>query len=89
MLYEVMSGYLRGFGISFMPAIVTILGVCGVRILWVYFVFEGSKTFFTLMMVYPVSLALTAILIFILLIIDRPAYQFEKGGNINERINIE
>ncbi len=89
MLYEVMSGYLRGFGISFMPAIVTILGVCGLRILWVYFVFEGSKTFFTLMMVYPVSLALTAILIFILLIIDRPAYQFEKGGNINERINIE
>ena len=30
MLYEVMSGYLRGFGISFVPAILTTIGVCGV-----------------------------------------------------------
>ena len=29
MLYENMSGYLRGFGISLMPAIFTIFGVCG------------------------------------------------------------
>lgn len=33
MLYEVMSGYLRGFGISLVPALLTMLGVCGVRIL--------------------------------------------------------
>ena len=28
MLYEVMSGYLRGFGISLVPAILTTIGVC-------------------------------------------------------------
>jgi putative MATE family efflux protein len=37
--YDVMSGYLRGFGISFLPSLLTILGVCGVRFLWVAFVF--------------------------------------------------
>lgn len=30
MLYENMSGYLRGFGISLIPAVLTIIGVCGV-----------------------------------------------------------
>lgn len=34
MLYDVMSGYLRGFGISLAPAILTTIGVCGVRIAW-------------------------------------------------------
>lgn len=33
MLYENLSGYLRGFGKSLVPAILTIIGVCGVRII--------------------------------------------------------
>ena len=32
LLYDVMSGYLRGFGISLAPALLTILGVYGIRI---------------------------------------------------------
>lgn len=35
MMYEVMSGYLRGFGISLTPAALTTLGVCGIRIFWI------------------------------------------------------
>ena len=35
MLYEVMSGYLRGFGISLVPALLTVIGVVGVRITWI------------------------------------------------------
>ena len=73
MLYEVMSGYLRGFGISLVPAILTIIGVCGVRISWIYFVFPLHRNFQSLMLVYPVSLATTAVLIFIALLIYRPS----------------
>ena len=73
MLYEIMSGYLRGFGISFVPAILTILGVCVVRILWVYTIFPLNRTFRTLMTVYPVSLASAAILIGGALLYYRPA----------------
>ena len=76
MLYEVMSGYMRGFGISLAPAILTTLGVCGVRIAWIKFVFPVSRSFRTIMLAYPVSLSTTALLIFIALMACRPSKRF-------------
>ena len=78
MLYEVMSGYLRGFGISLVPALLTTIGVCGIRIGWVYFVFPQSRTFQTIMTVYPVSLSATALLILIALLCYRPSRRFSN-----------
>lgn len=75
MLYENMSGYLRGFGISLLPAILTVIGVCGVRLMWIFTVFPAHRTFQTIMLVYPVSLATTAVLIFIALMIRRPSHK--------------
>lgn len=57
---EVMSGAMRGYGYSLVPAIITFVGVCGIRISWVYTVFRASQGFHTLMMVYPISWAVTA-----------------------------
>ena len=76
MLYEVMSGYMRGFGISLVPAILTTIGVCGVRIAWIKLVFPHSSTFETIMTAYPISLATTALLIFAALIVYRPSRRF-------------
>ena len=78
MLYENMSGYLRGFGISLMPAIFTIFGVCGVRLLWIGFVFPINRTFRTIMMAYPVSLSVTAVLIFLIMMKYRPSRKMQK-----------
>lgn len=75
MLYEVMSGYLRGFGISLVPAVLTTIGVCGIRIGWVYLAFPKSPTFHTLLMAYPLSLSVTAVLILVTLLIYRPAHR--------------
>ena len=75
MLYENMSGYLRGFGISVAPAILTILGVCVVRIVWIYTVFPTHRTFQTIMFAYPLSLSITAVLIFIALMVYRPSHK--------------
>ena len=58
---EVLSGAMRGYGFSLAPAIITLIFVCGIRITWVYTAFEISGTFFTLMMVYPVSWIVTTI----------------------------
>lgn len=80
MLYEVMSGYLRGFGFSLVPAILTTVGVCVLRIIWINTVFPASRTFVTIMTAYPVSLATTALLIFIALIIYRPSKRFANKG---------
>ena len=73
MLYEVMSGYLRGFGISLVPALLTMLGVCGVRILWIATAFPWSRTFQTILLAYPLSLAATAVLILLALLIYHPS----------------
>lgn len=78
MLYELMSGYLRGFGISFVPAILTVIGVCVVRIVWIYTAFPANRTFKTIMMAYPISLSVTAVLIFIALMVYRPSRRMEK-----------
>lgn len=75
LLYEVLSGYLRGFGISFVPAVLTTLGVCGVRIGWVKLVFPHSQTFQTIMIGYPVSLVVTAFLILMAVLYYRPAHK--------------
>ena len=75
MLYEVMSGYLRGFGISLVPALLTMLGVCGVRILWVATAFPQHRSFQTILLAYPLSLAATAVLIFIALLVYHPSHK--------------
>ena len=80
MLYEVMSGYLRGFGFSLVPAILITVGVCVLRIIWINTVFPANRTFVTIMTAYPVSLATTAVLIFIALIIYRPSKRFANKG---------
>ncbi|WP_303057932.1 hypothetical protein [uncultured Ruminococcus sp.] len=56
----------------------TTIGVCGIRFAWIYIVFQKSQTFQTIMLVYPVSLAATAVLIGIALLVYRPSRRLEK-----------
>ena len=79
--YEILSGYLRGFGISLVPAILTLFGVCGVRIVWINTVFPLHHPFRSIMLVYPISLATTAVLIFIALLVYRPARRFAAADS--------
>ena len=81
MLYEVMSGYLRGFGISLVPALLTMMGVCGVRILWIATAFPRNRTFQTILLAYPLSLAATAVLILLALLIYHPSRR-TKGETV-------
>ena len=83
MLYEILSGYMRGFGISLIPAILTTIGVCGIRIFWINFVFPQNPTFTTIMTVYPISLSSTALLIGIALLCFRPAHRYLKKEKEN------
>ena len=78
MTYEMIAGYLRGFGISMVPAVLTMLGVCGVRIVWVYTAFAANRTFDTLLLAYPMSLAVTAALLLGALLFYRPAAELAK-----------
>jgi len=73
LLYEVMSGYLRGFGISATPAALTTLGVCGIRIAWIVWVFPHFMSFRSIMTVYPISLSATTLMVFIALLCCHPS----------------
>lgn len=79
MTYEVISGYLRGFGISLTPAVIVMVGICVVRIIWIKTVFPVHHTFNTIMVAYPVSLCITAIMMFIALLVYRPAKKHREN----------
>ena len=65
---EILSGALRGYGISMPPAIVTLICVCGVRIIWVYTVFAADPTYENLMITYGISWAFTTALLAVIYI---------------------
>lgn len=58
---DILSGALRGLGHSSAPAIVCILGICGVRIGYILFIYPMVQTFQFLMYVYPISWIITAV----------------------------
>ncbi len=73
MLYENIAGYLRGFGISLAPSLLTVIGVCGIRIAWIYTVFQTSRTFPSILSAYPVSMAATAVMLIIAVLVMKPS----------------
>lgn len=56
---DVMVGQMRGMGYSIVPMIVSLVGVCGIRIVWIFTVFKASNSLLTLYMSYPVSWVVT------------------------------
>lgn len=58
---DVLVGGLRGLGYSIVPMISSIIGVCGIRLVWVYTIFKQHHTLEVLYTSYPVSWAVTAI----------------------------
>lgn len=59
-IMEVLVGAIRGTGSTVTPMIVSILGVCGVRILWIFTVFQHFHTLETLYISYPLSWTATS-----------------------------
>ena len=73
---EVLSGYLRGFGVSFIPAACAVIGICGVRLTWIFTVFRQRPSFTTIMQVYPLSLGVTAAVILAVTLCMRPSRRY-------------
>lgn len=60
-LQEVLTGALRGLGSSMAPLLISVVGVCGMRVLWIYTVFQAWRTPTVLFASYPVTWVITAI----------------------------
>lgn len=81
-IMEVLVGVLRGLGSSVTPMAVSIVGVCGLRLLWTAAVFPIYQTPACLYLSYPVTWAITALLhfIFLMLVVRRRAYAKVAGN---------
>jgi len=66
-LMEVLTGLMRGMGNSTVPMIISMIGACGIRLLWIFIIFpiERFHNLFWLFMSYPISWGLTVIAQFI------------------------
>ena len=73
---EGLSGYLRGFGVSFIPAACSVIGICGVRLTWIFTVFQKTPSFTTIMQVYPLSLGITAAVILAVTLFLKPSRRY-------------
>lgn len=62
---EVLSGVLRGYGDAVRPVIITGLGICLLRIVWIVTLFAEIHTLFVLCLCYPVSWSLTSTVMYL------------------------
>lgn len=58
---DVVTGSIRGLGPSVTPAVISLLGVCGLRIVWIYTVFAAHRSLMVLYLSYPVSWLITLV----------------------------
>lgn len=81
-IMDVSTGLLRGLGSSVMPMIITVAGVCGFRIVWIYSVFSMPQyhTLEVLYISYIISWTMTFIVQIVLFVI---LYCIKKKNAIN------
>ena len=60
---EILSGALRGMGDAIIPMFMTMFGICILRIAWIIFVLPIYPVIETIVLNYPVSWILTAVML--------------------------
>jgi len=59
-IMDVMGGLMRGLGYSIAPMMVSLIGACAFRVIWIYTFFAWNPTLSCLYISYPISWVLTA-----------------------------
>ncbi len=59
-LMNMMNCAIRGHGYSMLPTLITLIGCCGLRLVWIYTVFAANPSMMVLYLSYPLSWVLTA-----------------------------
>lgn len=62
---EILSGALRGMGISLTPTVMTGFGICLFRVIWILFVVPLNNSIPTIALCYPISWLLTSLMFII------------------------
>lgn len=85
-LMDCIVGSIRGMGYAVTPTIVSLLGACGLRILWIFTIFQIPEyhTEFMLFVSYPVSWTITFLVHFICYIFMRRKFPKQDAPAQNE-----
>ena len=60
-IMDTLVGSIRGLGYSILPMCVSLAGACGFRVIWIFTIFQWSRSLTTLYLSYPVSWTITAL----------------------------
>lgn len=60
-IYEISAGAMRGLGHSMTPAVITFMGSCVLRLIWISTACKMVHEFWMLMIIYPISWIITGI----------------------------
>jgi Na+-driven multidrug efflux pump len=81
-IMDTLVGVLRGLGYSVVPMVVSLLGACVLRLIWVATVFPIYRTPATLYLSYPITWAVTSLVhVIFLLAIRKRAYAKVAGAS--------
>ena len=75
-LMDCIVGNIRGMGYAVMPTIVSLIGACGLRIIWIFTVFRIPRfhTEFMLFLSYPITWVITFVVHLICFIVMRKKF---------------
>lgn len=76
-MMEAVVGSLRGLGYSLMPMIVSAIGACGLRILWIFTFFAWNGSLESLFLSYPLSWGVTLMIHLICFLVVRKKFPKE------------
>lgn len=71
-IMDVLVGFLRGIGYSLLAMIVSLIGICVFRVVWIYTVFGHYKTLNSLYISYPISWILSVVVLVCCILIVYP-----------------
>ena len=83
-IMESSLGVLRGLGHAILPVIISLIGTCGLRVLWVFTVFAAVGTPQSLFLCYPLTWGLVGLTFVICFLVIRPKAYAEIRAQANE-----
>ena len=79
---DVMIGSMRGMGYSILPTVCMLAGICGIRLVWLWFIFPLFPTLSVVYLCFPISWTCTGLLQIVLWIVS---YRKFLKNNMSEK----
>ena len=86
-IMDTLVGSLRGVGYSILPMLVSLTGVCVIRVIWIFTVFKSVHTTFSLYISYPITWVITLVahgICFMVCVNEFEEWHDEKGIDLGD-----